>query len=110
MNEITISQYNEAKKIVVQYEEQQKALSYAMFEIAGCRMCSRGQLYSGGGSELSITYYTRCECANIKTKRYATFLENADNMLVKDFNIEKSKFYDNNRHIVVGNNSVDRSW
>ena len=84
--------------------------SWEMFEPAGCHECNYGQLYSGGESELSITYYKRCKCANIKTKKYKKFLKDSNNMILKEYIAMESLFYDNNKHITVGDNETDRSW
>lgn len=110
VNSISSIEYERALDIVKVYQEQQKAKSYAMYEPAGCSFCNRGQLRTGGGSDLSVTYWDRCKCANIKTKRYQEFLDNVDDMLVKDYNVEKEKYFDNNSHIKIGNNMTDRSW
>ena len=82
------------------------------YEPAGCFACRQGQLYRGGRTELDVTYYDRCECANIKTKRYTKFLEKAKKgkMSHKKYLKKSLMFFDNNRHIVVGNNAVERSW
>lgn len=81
-----------------------------MYKPAGCSRCHRGQKYSGGRDEFSVTYYSRCTCANVKTKRYKQFLKDKNDMKVKKALKEELKFYDNNSHISVGSNAVDRSW
>jgi hypothetical protein len=88
--------------------------NHEMFERAGCGRCSNGQLYSGGEDDCSVTYYDRCDCANVHTKRYNKFLKKTKKLQSKlsfnDFTTLKSLWYDNNSHIVVGNDCTDRSW
>ncbi len=80
-----------------------------MYKKAGCSQCTNGQIYSDGWSHLSVIYYERCPCANIKTKRYKKWLKkDKSHMLCKDVN--KKKFYDNNSYIIEGDNSTDRDW
>jgi len=108
----------EAYKTIEKYEKKQakKALEndFRMYEDAGCGNCSDGQLYSGGGDYCSVTYYDRCDCANIETQRFKDFQKSKKKLWVKlsakDFNELEAKWYDNNSSITVGNNSVDRSW
>lgn len=88
--------------------------NHEKFQKAGCSRCSNGQLYSGGGDACSVTYYDRCECANVKTKRYQKFLDKKtklqEKLSYKDFTTIEKLWYDNNSNIRVGNNAVDRSW
>ncbi len=80
------------------------------YEPAGCFACNRGQLYRGGKHELSVTYYDRCKCANIKTEKYKKFRKDRKKMNYADALIMGMKFFDNNSHISEGNNSEPRSW
>jgi hypothetical protein len=108
----------EAYKTIEKYEKKQakKALKndFRKYEEAGCSRCNKGQIISGGGDACSITYFKRCSCANKKTKRYKNFVRDKEQlkkeMSAYDFEILKNKWYDNNSHIVEGNNSVERSW
>jgi len=95
------------KKELEQYEANN---GIDMYEPAGCGECNDGQLYSGGRNDLSITYYSRCGCANKKTKKYKKFLKERDNMTFKKARERKALFRDNNDHITEGNNEEDRSW
>ena len=108
----------EAYKLIEKYEKKQKKKAeesnFSMFEKAGCSQCSNGQKYSGGRTELDITYYTRCTCANKKTKKYVEFLDKKEELMevmtAKDYELLYTKWYDNNSHITIGNNAVNRSW
>ena len=88
--------------------------NHEKFEKAGCGRCSNGQLYSGGGDACSVTYYNRCECANINTKRYTKFLikeaKLQDKLSHTDFRTIERLWFDNNSNITEGNNTTDRSW
>jgi len=95
------------KQELKQYEENN---GIDMYEEAGCWKCHNGQIYSGGRNDLSITYYSRCSCANKKTKKYKKFLKERDDMTVKEARKREALFRDNNDRIIEGNNEVDRSW
>ena len=95
------------KEELKQYEEDN---GIDMYERAGCWKCSNGQIYSGGATELSITYYKRCKCSKEKTSKYKKFLKEKDVMTVREAREREALFRDNNSHITEGNNAVDRSW
>ena len=107
-----------AFKTIEKYEKKKKAkasrLDFRMYETAGCSNCSDGQKYSVGGDATSVTYYDRCVCANKETENYKIFIKKKDKLMsklsAKDFLSYSCKWYDNNSHITVGNNAVDRSW
>jgi len=108
-----------AYKVIEKYEKKmaKKALKndFRMYEDArGCTRCDKGQIISGGGDACSVTYFERCPCSKIFTKRYLDFMEEKDELMLKmnakEFNDYEAKWYDNNSHITVGNNFVDRSW
>ena len=96
-------------------EEQEKALrkQFDMYEDAGCYKCgSEGYtLENVSGNPYISTYArTRCKCSKVFTVQYKNFLKNSYNMLVKDFNIMKDKFYDNNKYCDDKKPDMDRSW
>ena len=107
-----------AYRIIKEYEEEQAKIAeendFRMYEEAGCFNCSKGQIIRGGRTDLDVTYFIRCPCSKIKTKRYRKFLKN-ENKLKKemttfDFENLKNKWYDNNSYISEGSNETDRSW
>lgn len=81
-----------------------------MYKKAGCFACHEGQMYSGGRSATSVTYYSRCECSKIKTKKYKKFLKKKKKMNHIEAMTAEMQFYDNYAHIIIGNNATDRSW
>ena len=83
---------------------------WAKYEPAGCFTCNKGQITLGGQNECSVTYWRRCSCSRIKTKRYKKFLKGANKMIHKKFKKKAKKFYDNNSYITTGSNAIDRSW
>ena len=64
----------EAYKIIEEYEKklakEKEENNFSMYENPGCYKCSKGQIYSGGGSACSVKYYKRCDCSKKHTKRY----------------------------------------
>ena len=89
----------------------EKQYGFAMYIPAGCSNCKNGQIRTGGGGYCSVVEYNRCGCSKVKTKKYRKFLKNQKNMIVKDAAKMASKFYDNNNHIVIGDNTDrDYSW
>ena len=83
-----------------------------MYERPGCSSCHNGQKYSGGATELSVTYYDRCRCSKVYSNDYFRFQKIADEGAVSllDYRKIKGLFKDNNNHIHEGSNAADRSW
>lgn len=97
-------------KIEKKREKKREKDSWAKYEEAGCFACNKGQIIKSGRTELDITSYSRCKCANVQTKKYKKYLKKKPSMTVAESLILECKFYDNNSDITVGNNAEDRSW
>jgi len=104
------SELDIAKELVkkAKLKEEKKRVKWHMFKSPQC--CSGKSTYYGGAHSGGYVETQRCECSRIYTDRYEKFLSKEDKMSAKDFMWKKSKFYDNNDHLISGNNSYDRSW
>lgn len=117
---LTMEEIAEQKKLLTkalnELTEMETAIrkEYHMYEDAGCSKCGKSgytlEDAFGGGGFAPAYNKKRCECTRKHTKKFANFIANKGDMLVKDYEEEMKKYYDNNAYCDSERYTDDRSW